>query len=370
MKLELKRCLLVGIATLTTVTFEAPLSAGQVPVVVWTNAPVRLVSADLAAGQTYGSTAARIFQGLRPDVAAVQEFTYKTSSEAELREFVDTAFGPEFSYFREPGYDNGIPNAVISRFPILAAGTWPSGQSDRGFAWAKLDTPGTNDLYVVSVHLTAGAFATDIRFNQALLLLDLLARELPADAPVMVAGNLNILSRNEDALKVLASVLVDEPIPTDRTFGGNANTDRQRSQPNDLLLPNPACWSLRTFTSIGSKIFPNGLVFDSRGFTPLSAVAPIEFNDSAAAKHMAVIKDFSFPYALTNWLEVPPPVLTIEPSGVVRWEGVPGIIYAVEGSNDLNGWLTIGIAESSTTEFAYTNSPPNLTPEFLRVRAP
>jgi hypothetical protein len=200
--------------------------------------------------------------------------------------------------------------------------------------------------------------------------LDHLERELTDDDAFVVAGNLNIQSRNEDALKVLTSVLVDEPIPTDRTFGGNPNTDRARSQPNDLVLPNPLAWSLRTFTGVGSRIFPNGLVFDSRVFTPLSAVAPIEFNDSAAAKHMAVIKDFSFPYTLTNWVEVPPPVLNIEPSGVVRWTGVPGVVYAVEGTQDLNGWQTIGTAESATTEFAYTNAPAQTTPEFLRVRAP
>lgn len=369
MRIESKPSLWAWLAAAAVASHVAPLNAAEVPVVTWTNAPVRLVSADLPVGGTYGSAATRIFQGLRPDVAAVQEFRYQSSSDADLREFVDTAFGPEFSYYREPGYDTGIPNAIISRFPILAAGSWPSGQSDRGFAWARLDAPGTNDLYVVSVHLTAGAAAAAVRFEQALLLLDDIEREIPEEALVVVGGNLNIQTRNEDALKVLTSLLVDDPIPTDRAFGGNANTDRQRAQPNDLLLVNPKCWALRTPTLVGSRSFPSGLVFDSRVFTPLSAVAPIEFDDSAAARHMAVVKDFAFPYPVTNWVEVPPPVLTIEPSGVVRWEGVPGITYTVEGSGDLAGWLPTGTAESATTAFAYTNSPPLATP-FLRVRAP
>ena len=48
-----------------------------------------------------------------------------------------------------------IPNGIISRYPIVASGSWVDtvqSQPNRGFAWAQIALPGTNDLYVVSVH--------------------------------------------------------------------------------------------------------------------------------------------------------------------------------------------------------------------------
>jgi hypothetical protein len=48
---------------------------------------------------------------------------------------------------------------------------------------------------------------------------------------------------------------------------------------------------------IAGKTFPNGLVFDSRVFTPLEGLAPIQKADSAAAnmQHMAIVRDFRIP---------------------------------------------------------------------------
>lgn len=48
-------------------------------------------------------------------------------------------------------------------------------------------------------------------------------------------------------------------------------------------------------TVIGANSFPNGLVFDSRVYTPIDDVAPCLATDSAATnmQHMAIVKDFS-----------------------------------------------------------------------------
>jgi hypothetical protein len=48
-------------------------------------------------------------------------------------------------------------------------------------------------------------------------------------------------------------------------------------------------------TVIGSSSFPNGLVFDSRVYTPLTDVAPIQKADSSALnmQHMPVVRDFA-----------------------------------------------------------------------------
>jgi hypothetical protein len=49
--------------------------------------------------------------------------------------------------------------------------------------------------------------------------------------------------------------------------------------------------------AIGSQSFANGLVFDSRIYTPLADVAPVLQSDCAATnmQHMAVVRDFFVP---------------------------------------------------------------------------
>ncbi len=77
----------------------------QTPVVIQTNATVRVMAANLTSGtgQSYEAAGIRIFQGLKPDVVAIQEFKYNSStSDAQLRQLVDTAFGTNFFYYREP----------------------------------------------------------------------------------------------------------------------------------------------------------------------------------------------------------------------------------------------------------------------------
>src|ERR1039457_5953508 len=129
------------------------------------NGNVRVMAANLNGNtQSYQPFALRIFQGLKPDVVAIQEFNYSNNADSDFRNMVDIAFGTNFVYFRESFNSGGdIPNGIISRYPIIASGSWPDtvqSQPNRGFAWAQIDVPGTNDLYVVSVHLlTSGATA-------------------------------------------------------------------------------------------------------------------------------------------------------------------------------------------------------------------
>jgi hypothetical protein len=48
---------------------------------------------------------------------------------------------------------------------------------------------------------------------------------------------------------------------------------------------------------IAGSRFPNGLVFDSRVFTPLGKCPPVRQGDSGLPnmQHMAVVRDFSLP---------------------------------------------------------------------------
>jgi endonuclease/exonuclease/phosphatase family metal-dependent hydrolase len=347
------------------------LQAALVPVVVETHTPVRVMAANLTGNsQSYQEPAIRIFQGLRPDVVAIQEFRYLQNRPADFRALVDTAFGPQFVYFREPGYDSGIPNGVISRFPILASGTWPSGVSNRGFAWARLDVPGTNDLIAVSVHFKAGSSDASTRASQATELRDLIQANFPTGAYQVVAGDFNFQNRSETALATLKTFLSDDPIPTDAEAGGNPNTNEPRSRPYDLVLPNAAFRACLGGLTLGTRTFSGGLVFDSRQYVPLGDVAPVQAADSGTAQHMAVLKEFRVPHRVTNWVEVPPPVLVHDALGTLRWNGVAGVPYRVETSLELVTWSTVGTAQATAGECTFRYPVDELRARYFRVGVP
>ena len=106
------------------------------------NQTIRVMSANITSGnnQSYQSPGINIFQGLKPDIVAIQEFNYAGNSQADFDAFVNLAFGPEFSWFRESGSGYNLPNGIISRYPITASGTWGDPViGNRGFA---SDRPG------------------------------------------------------------------------------------------------------------------------------------------------------------------------------------------------------------------------------------
>jgi endonuclease/exonuclease/phosphatase family metal-dependent hydrolase len=260
----------------------------------WTNINLRVMAANLNGdSQKIEPFAIRIFQGLKPDVVAIQEFNYLSSSPADIRAFVDMALGTNFVYFREGGYS--IPNGIISRYPILAAGTWNDIEvANRGFAWAKVELPGTNHLYVVSVHFLTTS--PSVRARQASNLKTLIQANFPTNAWIVVAGDMNTDSRSEAAISTFTTFLSDSPIPTDAVTGGNPDTNNGRNKPFDYVLPSYNFAALQTNTVFASFSFPKGLVFDSRVYTPLSDVAPVLFSDSGYGQHMGVLKDFHIPF--------------------------------------------------------------------------
>jgi len=256
-----------------------------------TNANLRIMSANINGNsQTYEPFALRIFEGLKPDVVCIQEFNYSNNTPSDFRSMVDTAFGTNFVYFREPFTANGdLPNGIISRYPIVASGSWPDNSvANRGFAWAQIHLPGTNDLYAVSVHLlTSSATA---RATEATQLKGLMQSNFPANARVVLAGDFNTDSRTESAMITFDSFLSDNPVPADNN--GNSDTSQNRNHPHDYVLPSFSFTNVETASVFSSHSFPNGLVFDSTVYTPLTDVSPVQFGDSTNAQHMAVIKDF------------------------------------------------------------------------------
>ena len=258
---------------------------------------IRTVAANITSGnnQAYEAPGTRILQGLQPDVVMIQEFDVNSSSAADLRSWVDSTFGPEFNYFRE-NY-NGIPNGVISRWPIVASGSWDDTTiGDRGFAWARIDIPGEKNLWVVSVHLKASSGSASQRQTQAKQLVAYIQANVPPEDYLLLGGDFNTFSTNEACVRTLGDLLTTAaPHPVDQA--GDPDTNANRNEQYDWVLAEPELDSLETPVKIGALSFAHGLVFDSRKFTPLNSVSPVLSGDSGASnmQHMAVVRAFAVP---------------------------------------------------------------------------
>lgn len=313
------------------------------PIVVETNLVLRVMAANLTSGsnQAYEGPGLRIFQGLKPDIVAIQEFNYSNNSPAAFRTMVDLALGKEFAWFRESGAGYSIPNGIISRFPILSSGSWEdvdAGVNDRGFAWARIDIPGTNDLYVVSVHLKASSGSDNParRFAEATNLVNLITSNFPPQAWTIVAGDCNIYDPSELAYQRLATRFSDNPVPTDAESAGDPDTNLSRSERYDYVFPSQSLATKLVPTIVGTRTFSKGLVFDSRVYVPLSDVAPVLASDSGATgmQHMGVVRSFNVPYSVTNY--VTPPTVVIQPASQSAAQGADvSLTVAAAGSSRL-----------------------------------
>jgi len=195
---------------------------------------IRIMAANTSSGnnQSYDpGHGNRIFQGLRPDIALVQEMSYLNNTPSDLRAWVDKNFGREFFFFRENG--EGIPNGIVRHFPIIEAREWDDiTMTERDFVWARLDIPGEKDLWVVSVHLKASSGSSSQRRSQANALVELITTHIPEGDYLALGGDLNAHSRTEPAIDVLSSVFEsDAPWPTDQQ--GDGDTNAKRTSPYD-----------------------------------------------------------------------------------------------------------------------------------------
>ncbi|NBD08083.1 endonuclease [Corallococcus sp. Z5C101001] len=318
------------------------------------NVRLRLMAANLSSGngQDYDpGHGIRIFQGTNPDVVMIQEFNYKTDSAADIRSFVDTAFGTGFSYYREGGAQ--IPNGIISRYPIIASGEWDDTQvSNRDFAWARIDIPGPKDLWAISVHLlTTNA---SVRNTEATNLVKFINANVPAGDYLVIGGDFNTSSRSEAALSTFSQVVnTASPYPADRN--GNTNTNAGRSSPYDHVLVDSDLRPYQTSVVIGSSTFASGLVVDTRVYSPISEISPAVAGDSGATgmQHMGVIKDFLIPGDAVS-----SSVTVLSPNGGESWVGGSAhtITWTASGISNvkveysLNGssWTTVTSSTSAS----------------------
>jgi endonuclease/exonuclease/phosphatase family metal-dependent hydrolase len=247
---------------------EVPEQTGADEVVVKPQAiRVRIMTGNLTSGdrQSYDpGHGARIFRALAPDVALIQELNVGDRSETALRRFVDDAFGPKFFVHREEGFGaaNGIPNGIVSRFPIRERGTWtdPGSSGTRGFAWARIDLPNGDDLLAVSVHFKASGGSFEVRNTQASTLARAIRSMVEEGAPVVIGGDLNTESPDEPCFKSLAPVVdVAGPYPADEK--GLTGTNTKRDNPYDWVLVDKGLRAQEVPVTLGSTTFANGIVF-------------------------------------------------------------------------------------------------------------
>jgi endonuclease/exonuclease/phosphatase family metal-dependent hydrolase len=305
------------------------------------NINVRVMAANLNGdAQSYQPFAIRIFQGLKPDIVAIQEFNYSNNTTSDFRSMVDTAFGTNFVYYREPYPGSGdIPNGIISRYPIINSGSWTDTLvGNRGYAWAQIDLPGTNDIYVVSVHLLTSSASN--RAAEAANLKALMQASFPANAWIVVAGDFNTDSRTEAAITTFNGYLSDFPVPVDDL--GNSDTSANRNHPHDYVLPSLLFTNLETATVLPTHTYPNGLVFDSRVYSDLSDFSPVQSADSGLAQHMAVMKDFTISVGGTN-SNIAPSITTQPQSQTVSPGSNVTFTVVASGTTPLNyQWLFNG----------------------------
>lgn len=256
---------------------------------------LRLVTGNLTSGnnQSYEQAGIDIFRGLGADVAMVQELNVGGNSDGELRAFVDAAFGSEYAFTRAQ-VAGQIPNGIVSRYPIVAAGEWTDTLvSDRDFVWAQIDIPGPIDLYAISVHLLgSSAGARDGEADELVQHI----RALPIDAYVVLGGDFNTSTRGEACVQTLSAVLATGgPYPVDQAGVDNTNTNRNK--PYDWVLANARLEEKAAPVAIAGNVFDYGFVADTRVYSPISDLAPARATDSAASnmQHMAVVRDFGGP---------------------------------------------------------------------------
>ena len=267
-----------------------------------TGAPLHLVvrdadsllvmSANLTSGryQQYEAPGVRLFQGLRPDVVAVQEFTPAAGTR---RAFVDAAFGTGFAFHVESEASDNIPNGIISRWPIVGSGEWTDlAVPNRDFAWATVALPGGHRLHVVSLHLYASGSPRQ-RAEQGQSVVAYARRQFPAGDFIVVAGDLNAKERGEPVLAALGELVSDAHQPVDPQ--GDPDTNVARSKPLDYVLPDPKLDALHRPLSLLGRDFPAGLVFDSRQWP--EPPWPVRSEDSGVSgmQHLPVLKLFALP---------------------------------------------------------------------------
>ena len=127
-------------------------------------------------------------------------------------------------------------------------------------------------------------------------LVGFITANVPAGDYLVIGGDMNSDTRTEPAITTLGQVVrATGPFPVDQA--GDGDTNANRNSPYDWVMLDNDLNARAVPVTIGAASFPNGLVFDSRVYTPLTDVSPVLIGDSGAVamQHMAVVKDVLLP---------------------------------------------------------------------------
>jgi len=145
-------------------------------------------------------------RGVSADVVFLQEVIgshsahparYPRWPEVSQYEFLADSIWPAFAYGRNASYPEGHHgNALLSKFPILSHQNHDvsiAGPERRGLLHCVLEVPDPCDaparqIHAICVHL---GLSGGHRLRQMDMLCELIAREIPDDAPLVVAGDFN-----------------------------------------------------------------------------------------------------------------------------------------------------------------------------------
>ena len=144
------------------------------------------------------------------DVVFLQEVTgnhvkhaekFNNFTQAPHYEYLADSIWSQFAYGRNAVYTNGHHgNAVLSKFPIVRFENRDisiNGPERRGMLHCELDVPGQpHNVHAICVHL--GLLETH-RTQQVKMLCDMVRKEIPSRAPVVVAGDFNDWRRKAHA---------------------------------------------------------------------------------------------------------------------------------------------------------------------------
>ncbi|MFZ5440329.1 MAG: endonuclease/exonuclease/phosphatase family protein [Myxococcota bacterium] len=252
---------------------------------------LRALAANLTSGnnQSYDpGHGARIMRGVSPDIVMIQEFNYGNRTTADFDTFVSNTFDGGYAWFRGVG---NIPNGIISRWPILTTGEWQGQSPDRRLTYARIDLPGPNELWVISVHMPTSSAGS--RNTDAQTIIARIDAGIPAGDYILLGGDFNTDNRSESCFTTFSRRFrVAGPHPVDQN--GDEGTNANRDKPYDNVISSPCLARQQVPTVIGNSTFPSGLVVDTRVYTPLTEIAPAQFGDSNSSnmQHMGVVKDF------------------------------------------------------------------------------
>ena len=289
---------------------------------------IRFMAANITSGnnQTYDDQRGiHIIKAFNPDIILMQEFNYEQGEHALVEEICGAN-----CHFSTTSHS--IPNAIISKYPILSSGSWPSNvKSARNWDWAVINIPGKRKLLAVSLHLHSERNGSEL----APLKQKIEAKQKEGNYYVVIGGDFNTKSRggvrsqfgrmlyvgkdnpnakdDKTAVPALDKVCDGGEFPVDQN--GNSCTSGERDDPYDWVLFDKDLNEFEIPIVVGNRTYNYGHIVDSRIYAQhdeLSLIPPVQAEDSELCyaddwctnnkgertnmQHQAVVRDIELQY--------------------------------------------------------------------------